>query len=112
MRSAPAPPKKAPADSAASNAQKAGAGASAQAAAAQTDSAEATASEKPATKKIVAVTACPTGIAHTYMAADALKYAAEDLGYDFKVETQGLRGTKPSPKPILMKPTPSFSRSP
>lgn len=40
-------------------------------------------------KKIVAVTACPTGIAHTYMAADALKYAAEELGYDLKVETQG-----------------------
>lgn len=89
-------PKKAPtsADSAASNAQKASAGASAQAAAAQTDSAEATASEKPATKKIVAVTACPTGIAHTYMAADALKYAAEDLGYDFKVETQGSSGNE------------------
>ena len=89
-------PKKASAsaDSAASNAQKAGAGASAQAAAAQTDSAEATASEKPATKKIVAVTACPTGIAHTYMAADALKYAAEDLGYDFKVETQGSSGNE------------------
>ena len=89
-------PKKAPtsADSAASNAQKAGSGASAQAAAAQTDSAEATASEKPTTKKIVAVTACPTGIAHTYMAADALKYAAEDLGYDFKVETQGSSGNE------------------
>jgi len=89
-------PKKAPAsaDSAASDAQKAGAVASAQAAAAQTDSAEATASEKPATKKIVAVTACPTGIAHTYMAADALKYAAEDLGYDFKVETQGSSGNE------------------
>ena len=89
-------PKKAPtsADSAASNAQKGGAGAYAQAAAAQTDSAEATASEKPATKKIVAVTACPTGIAHTYMAADALKYAAEDLGYDFKVETQGSSGNE------------------
>ena len=89
-------PKKAPAsaDSAASDAQKAGAGASAQAAAAQTDSAEATASEKPAAKKIVAVTACPTGIAHTYMAADALKYAAEDLGYDFKVETQGSSGNE------------------
>ena len=89
-------PKKAPtsADSAASNAREAGAGASAQAATAQTDSAEATASEKPATKKIVAVTACPTGIAHTYMAADALKYAAEDLGYDFKVETQGSSGNE------------------
>ena len=89
-------PKMAPAsaDSAASDVQKAGEGASAQAAAAQTDSAEATASEKPATKKIVAVTACPTGIAHTYMAADALKYAAEDLGYDFKVETQGSSGNE------------------
>ena len=87
-------PKKAPTDSAASNAQKASAGASAQAATAQTDSAEATASEKPANKKIVAVTACPTGIAHTYMAADALKYAAEDLGYDFKVETQGSSGNE------------------
>ena len=47
-----------------------------------------------AKKKIVAVTACPTGIAHTYMAADALKYAAEDLGYDFKVETQGSSGNE------------------
>ena len=47
-----------------------------------------------AKKKSVAVTACPTGIAHTYMAADALKYAAEDLGYDFKVETQGSSGNE------------------
>ena len=45
-------------------------------------------------KKIVAVTACPTGIAHTYMAADALKYAAEALGYDLKVETQGSSGNE------------------
>lgn len=43
-------------------------------------------------KKIVAVTACPTGIAHTYMAADGLKYAAEELGYDVKVEPQGSSG--------------------
>lgn len=54
--------------------------------------------ETPATsapvKKIVAVTACPTGIAHTYMAADALKYAAEELGYDLKVETQGSSGNE------------------
>ena len=48
----------------------------------------------PAVKKIVAVTACPTGIAHTYMAADALKYAAEELGYDLKVETQGSSGNE------------------
>lgn len=48
----------------------------------------------PAVKKLVAVTACPTGIAHTYMAADTLKYAAEELGYDLKVETQGSSGNE------------------
>lgn len=48
----------------------------------------------PAMKKLVAVTACPTGIAHTYMVADALKYAAEELGYDLKVETQGSSGNE------------------
>lgn len=48
----------------------------------------------PAVKKLVAVTACPTGIAHTYMAADALKYAAEELGYDLKFETQGSSGNE------------------
>ena len=48
----------------------------------------------PAVKKLVAVTACPTGIAHTYMAADALKYAAEELGYDLKVETKGSSGNE------------------
>lgn len=55
--------------------------------------AEETESDAPASrKKIVAVTNCPTGIAHTYMAADGLKYAAEDMGYDFKVEPQGSSG--------------------
>lgn len=58
----------------------------------------ASAQETPAAsapvKKIVAVTACPTGIAHTYMAADALKYAAEELGYELKVETQGSSGNE------------------
>ena len=48
----------------------------------------------PKVKKLVAVTACPTGIAHTYMAADALRYAAEELGYDLKVETQGSSGNE------------------
>ena len=48
----------------------------------------------PKVKKLVAVTACPAGIAHTYMAADALKYAAEELGYDLKVETQGSSGNE------------------
>ncbi|MFP3822013.1 hypothetical protein SB658_25285, partial [Bacillus sp. SIMBA_008] len=36
-------------------------------------------------KKIVAATGCPTGIAHTFMAAEALKIAAEQLGVDIKV---------------------------
>lgn len=44
--------------------------------------------------KIVAVTACPTGIAHTYMAADALKAKAAELGFDIKVETNGSGGAK------------------
>ena len=45
-------------------------------------------------KKIVAITACPTGIAHTFMAAEALKKAAAQRGYEIKVETQGLVGAK------------------
>jgi fructose PTS system EIIBC or EIIC component len=44
--------------------------------------------------KILAVTACPTGIAHTYMAADALKAKAKELGVDIKVETNGSSGVK------------------
>ncbi|MBI4785115.1 MAG: PTS fructose-like transporter subunit IIB [Oscillatoriophycideae cyanobacterium NC_groundwater_1537_Pr4_S-0.65um_50_18] len=44
------------------------------------------------TQKIVAVTACPTGIAHTFMAAEALKKTAEIMGYDIQVETQGANG--------------------
>jgi fructose PTS system EIIBC or EIIC component len=44
--------------------------------------------------KIVAVTACPTGIAHTYMAADSLKAKAAELGVDIKVETNGSGGAK------------------
>lgn len=42
----------------------------------------------------VAVTACPTGIAHTYMSAEALNKAARDLGVEIKVETNGSAGTK------------------
>lgn len=42
--------------------------------------------------KIVAVTACPTGIAHTYMAAEHLAKAAKALGHEMKVETQGAMG--------------------
>ncbi len=43
---------------------------------------------------IVAVTACPTGIAHTYMAAEALEKKAKELGYQIKVETRGSGGAK------------------
>lgn len=46
-------------------------------------------------RSIVAVTACPTGIAHTYMAADALAAAADRAGVDYHVETQGSAGAKP-----------------
>ena len=42
--------------------------------------------------KIVAVTACPTGIAHTYMAAERLERAGKKLGHAMKVETQGAMG--------------------
>jgi PTS system fructose-specific IIB component len=45
-------------------------------------------------KKIVAVTACPTGIAHTYMAAEQLEKTARRLGYSIKVETQGAMGVE------------------
>jgi PTS system fructose-specific IIC component len=43
---------------------------------------------------IVAITACPTGVAHTFMAAEALQQAATQLGYAFKVETQGSVGAR------------------
>ncbi|WP_028265599.1 PTS fructose transporter subunit IIABC [Arthrobacter sp. MA-N2] len=43
-------------------------------------------------KRIVAVTACPTGIAHTYMAADSLVAAGKEAGVDLQVETQGSGG--------------------
>jgi PTS system fructose-specific IIB component/fructose-specific PTS system IIB-like component len=42
--------------------------------------------------KLVAVTACPTGIAHTYMAAAQLEKTAKKLGHTIKVETQGAMG--------------------
>ncbi len=45
-------------------------------------------------KLILAVTGCPTGIAHTYMAAEAIEKKAKELGYDVKVETRGSGGAK------------------
>jgi PTS system fructose-specific IIB component len=43
---------------------------------------------------IVAVTACPTGVAHSQMAAEALSQAADDAGYDISIEVQGAMGTE------------------
>ncbi len=45
-------------------------------------------------KKILAVTGCPTGIAHTFMAEEALKTAAKELGVEIKVETNGAAGAE------------------
>lgn len=42
--------------------------------------------------KYIAITACPTGIAHTYMAAENLEKIANELGHEIKVETQGAMG--------------------
>lgn len=53
--------------------------------------APAVASERP---RLVAVTACPTGVAHTFMAAEALKQAAARLGMELQVETQGSVGAR------------------
>ncbi|USG65924.1 fructose-specific PTS transporter subunit EIIC [Brevibacillus ruminantium] len=50
--------------------------------------------EPAARDRVVAVTACPTGIAHTYMAADALRKKAEEMGIAIKVETNGSGGVK------------------
>jgi len=44
--------------------------------------------------RLVAVTACPTGVAHTFMAAEAIQQAAKRLGYDLQVETQGSVGAR------------------
>lgn len=55
------------------------------------------ASAAPAAKsapRIVAITACPTGVAHTFMAAEALQQTAKRLGYDLQVETQGSVGAR------------------
>jgi PTS system fructose-specific IIC component len=48
----------------------------------------------PASKFFVGITSCPTGIAHTFMAAEALKQGALKLGHDIKVETQGSVGSQ------------------
>ena len=55
---------------------------------------EAVSTSDESKKRIVAVTSCPTGIAHTFMAADALKKKATAAGHEIKVETQGSVGAK------------------
>ncbi|PRC43765.1 PTS lactose transporter subunit IIC, partial [Mycobacterium sp. ITM-2017-0098] len=59
--------------------------------------------EKPAARSIVAITACPTGIAHTYMAADSLTAAAKEAGVTLVVETQGSSGSTPLPAETIAK---------
>jgi PTS system fructose-specific IIC component len=51
--------------------------------------------------KIVAVTSCATGIAHTYMAAEALERAGKAAGHEMFVETQGAGGYKPLAREIV-----------
>lgn len=59
--------------------------------------------EQPAARTIVAITACPTGIAHTYMAADSLTAAAKEAGVTLVVETQGSSGSTPLPSDTIAK---------
>ncbi len=54
-----------------------------------------------ARRRLVAVTACPTGIAHTYMAAEALEAAAARAGVDIAIETQGSAGSKPLASSVI-----------
>jgi PTS system fructose-specific IIC component len=81
------------ADKPASHAATTGAGAAAVVTGAAETGAGAAAGA-PRAKRLVAVTACPTGIAHTYMAADSLVAAAREAGVDLQVETQGSSGAK------------------
>ena len=60
----------------------------------ETKAAEVAEAPAEGTKFILAVTGCPTGIAHTYMAAEALEKKAKELGYRIKVETRGSGGAK------------------
>ncbi|QUJ68750.1 PTS fructose transporter subunit IIBC [Photobacterium sp. GJ3] len=55
---------------------------------------QSTVDSAPVGKRIVAITACPTGVAHTFMAAEALAEEAKRQGYDIKVETRGSVGAK------------------
>ncbi|MBO0678618.1 PTS sugar transporter subunit IIA [Mycolicibacterium sp. S2-37] len=63
--------------------------------AAPAPAADATPPQPAAPRTLVAITACPTGIAHTYMAADSLAAAAKNAGVTLHVETQGSSGSTP-----------------
>jgi PTS system fructose-specific IIC component len=63
-------------------------------AAAPASASNATTADAGGAKRLVGITACPTGIAHTFMAAEALQKAAAALGHAIKVETQGSVGAK------------------
>ncbi len=54
-----------------------------------------------ARRRVVAVTSCPTGIAHTYMAAESLEAAASRAGVDIQVEPQGSAGGQPLPQSVI-----------
>src|SRR3954465_13756833 len=54
-------------------------------------------------RSIIAVSACPTGIAHTYMAADKLTAAAKEMGVELHVETQGSSGSTPLDPSVISK---------
>lgn len=69
-------------------------GAPEESAAALAETAAPAAAEEKHGPRIVAITACPTGIAHTYMAAEALEKKGKELGIPVKVETQGSGGAK------------------
>jgi PTS system fructose-specific IIC component len=97
---APVPAKKAPAPAAGaagvgSDAASTSGGSTQPSASSQPVGDATTAVDPQARRRLVAVTACPTGIAHTYMAAEALEAAAERAGVDIDVETQGSAGATP-----------------
>ncbi|WP_138734033.1 PTS fructose transporter subunit IIABC [Modestobacter excelsi] len=64
---------------------------------------QAPAATAPSGRSIVAVSACPTGIAHTYMAADKLTAAAKEMGVELHVETQGSSGSTPLDPSVIGK---------
>lgn len=77
------------------------AGAAADPASTEAAPTETTAGSTDHPRRVVAVTACPTGIAHTYMAADALAQAGSQMGIDVVTETQGSSGTTPIDQSVI-----------